>query len=233
MDWTPEMDRALGTATDTELATLWGIPRAEVVERRKARRIARYSPGRADRGPRAPRAPRTCGEDGCARPVWARGKCAAHAAAARATGSAPLRASTPIARKTPIVAKSPTARATPKKRRAPKPGVTPDTRAAVLARAAGRCEACGNGFTEAGVHVHHRKKRSQGGGHDLPNLVALHPDCHVIAPGAVHQRSAWAYEVGLMVRRGEDPAAVPLLLHGRREVLLAVDEPAYLAVAAV
>jgi len=231
MDWTPDMDAQLGRASDTELATRWGIPRAEVVERRKARRVARYSPTRADRAQRAPRPARTCTEDGCAHPVWARGLCTGHAAAA-STRTVKPRAKAPMRTK-PLAAKAAAARTAPKKRRAPKPGVTAETRALVLARAQGRCEACGRPLTDAGVHVHHRKKRSQGGGHDLPNLVALHPDCHVIAPESVHQRSAWAYEVGLMVRRGEDPAAVPLLLHGRREVLLAVDEPAYLAVAAV
>lgn len=104
-------------------------------------------------------------------------------------------------------------------RRPPKPGVTAETRAIVLARCGGRCEACGEPLGRSGVDIHHRQRR-RGGDHSPANLVALHPSCHTVAPQAVHQRPAWARERGLIVRSTGDPAATPLTLPSGRRVLL-------------
>lgn len=67
-------------------------------------------------------------------------------------------------------------------------GIPPKVRATVLARADGRCEGCGN---TAPLELHHRRFRSRGGKHTVPNLVALcgwgnHTGCHGRAhnPGA-------------------------------------------------
>jgi hypothetical protein len=100
-----------------------------------------------------------------------------------------------------------------------KPGVTPETRAIVLARCGGRCEACGKPLGQSGVDLHHRQRR-RGGDHSPANLVALHPSCHTITPESVHQRPAWARERGLIVRSTEDPATTPLALSSGRRVLL-------------
>lgn len=101
----------------------------------------------------------------------------------------------------------------------PKPGVTPETRALVLTRCGGRCEACGKNLERGGVDLHHRQRR-RGGDHSPANLVALHPSCHTVAPEAVHQRPAWAREQGLIVHSTDDPAITPLMLPSGRRVLL-------------
>jgi 5-methylcytosine-specific restriction endonuclease McrA len=89
-----------------------------------------------------------------------------------------------------------------------------DIRAAVLARARWRCQACG---ARTRLDVHHILKRAQGGSDfDLERLVALCRPCHaqtdapyakgrlVIRPGsggrpiltAVHAVSKWALDRG-------------------------------------
>lgn len=158
------------------------------------------------------------------------------------TGGGSLARGGPIQRKTPpprcrrtpeAAPPDPTARCrqrqAAKARREHDPGVTEDTRAQLLARCRGRCEACGRDLERGGVHVHHRKRRRDGG-HTLDNLVVLHPTCHVVAPEAVHQRPAWARELGLIVRASADPASTPLTLPDGRTVLLSPDTPAYLAI---
>lgn len=66
------------------------------------------------------------------------------------------------------------------------------------------CPHCGNWFALAGAHVHHRKKRTQGGGNDPANLILCPPACHE----DIHSNPARSYELGHMVRRGDDPEAV-------------------------
>lgn len=52
-------------------------------------------------------------------------------------------------------------------------------RAEVLARAGHRCERCGLSIEFVGrLHLHHRKTRAQGGGHEAENLSALCKACH-------------------------------------------------------
>lgn len=96
--------------------------------------------------------------------------------------------------------------------------ITPATKAVVLERCGGRCEACGE-LLAGRVHYHHRQRR-QDGGHAASNVVALHPDCHVVAPQAVHQRPAWARERGLIVPTWADPASTVLVLASGRRVAL-------------
>lgn len=43
--------------------------------------------------------------------------------------------------------------------------------------------------------VHHRKARSQGGGHDLENLIVLADSCHRYC----HEHPEWARSVGLIL----------------------------------
>lgn len=132
-------------------------------------------------------------------------------------GEKGLSRGTPLTRATPM----PRVGASPKPAAAKprKPGVTTETRAVVLARCAGRCEACGKDLDRGGVDLHHRQRR-RGGDHSPVNLVALHPACHTVAPEAVHQRPAWARERGLIVRSTDDPAVTPLVLPSGRRVLL-------------
>ena len=43
----------------------------------------------------------------------------------------------------------------------------------------GQCLVCGQALTkESGWHVHHLRRRADGGGEALANLVLLHPNCH-------------------------------------------------------
>lgn len=102
------------------------------------------------------------------------------------------------------------------------------TKPVVLDRCEGRCEACGEPLgREFVTHFHHRKLRGQGGDNEPCNIVALHSVCHVLAPRAVHQNTAWARERGLIVPRHLDPAQVPLVLPSGRVVLLDPDFPWY------
>lgn len=91
-------------------------------------------------------------------------------------------------------------------------------RAAVMARADGKCEICGIG---ARLEVHHRLARSHGGKHEVENLLALcgwgnHTGCH----GKAHSDSL-RYVHGWAVRTGYDPGAVLVLYRGKLCWLLA------------
>lgn len=74
-------------------------------------------------------------------------------------------------------------------------------RPAVRERSGGRCEA--RGFAEncsgRGEHVHHRRRRGQGGANTLANLIDVCSFCHA----KIHGRPALAYEHGYLVRRGD------------------------------
>lgn len=64
-----------------------------------------------------------------------------------------------------------------------------------------QCELVGFGADHehwGGIEVHHRLRRSQGGGHDLDNLVVLCSAAHAY----VHKNPEWAYGVGLLIRSG-------------------------------
>lgn len=125
---------------------------------------------------------------------------------------------TPLARKKPAATRRPTS----------KP-VAPGLRAALWIRSQGLCESCGQPLPEKGWHAHHRLRAAHGRLDTLPNLVALHPLCHVNAPQAVHQRTGWAKDRGLLVKSTEDPAVMPLTLANGRRVWLS-DDGTYLDV---
>lgn len=96
--------------------------------------------------------------------------------------------------------------------RTPMPQETVDT---VHARSGYRCEGCG-GHSH---HLHHRKLRSQGGGHEVSNILGLCRPCHDWA----HQHPALARERGWIVKGSRDPREVPARIkthHGVRWGLL-------------
>lgn len=72
---------------------------------------------------------------------------------------------------------------------------------AVRARSAGRCEAdtpaCPPGPHD-GHHLHHRRTRAQGGGHDPSNLLLV---CHS-AHRFIHDHPAVSYGAGWLTPRG-------------------------------
>ena len=54
------------------------------------------------------------------------------------------------------------------------------------------CEARWGDCQRIGVHAHHRRLRSQGGGHDSENLLWVCPNCHV----DIHANPAQAIKKG-------------------------------------
>ena len=78
-------------------------------------------------------------------------------------------------------------------------------RQAVKDRSGGLCEHCGR---PGANHLHHRKLRSQGGGHTVENLLNVRWDCH----RSIHADPDHAYDMGWLVRSWADPAQVPLVV---------------------
>lgn len=82
--------------------------------------------------------------------------------------------------------------------------IPPKIRLAVAERSGGVCE-CGCG--RRAEHIHHRKLRSQGGRHELANLLHLSNLCHA----DTHGNPERSYALGLMVHGWCDPADVPVV----------------------
>lgn len=120
--------------------------------------------------------------------------------------SGPLRRLTPLRRVTPLT-RDRQARTRPLRR----PSMPKGVRAAVYARAGGRCDRCRTPVPADEWQAHHRMLRSRGGRDTLANLVALCLTCHEW----VHAHPRHATLHGLMVASWEDPAALPVHLHGR------------------
>lgn len=59
------------------------------------------------------------------------------------------------------------------------------------------CEVC---RTERHAHLHHRKRRSQGGPNTMENLLAVCSYCH----DKIHANPKWAYDKGLMIRGADE-----------------------------
>jgi 5-methylcytosine-specific restriction protein A len=115
---------------------------------------------------------------------------------------------------------------TPMKSRYRGTGPAPDVVDLVYDRAAHSCELClvavgpGRGDDH---ELHHRRPRRMGGSllpdtNLPPNLLLLCPDCH----STVERERAAAYEGGWLVRQGDNPALVPVLIGAQRWVLLTV-----------
>lgn len=118
-------------------------------------------------------------------------------------------------------------RRVPLRRRAVRPDVVAlqrRIRRMVRDRAGDLCEICGRARYN---NIQHRLPLSAGGTWDIPNLLAVCGNgnvdgCH----GLIHQHSTTAYANGWSVRRGTDPAAMPVLLmteRGKRYVWLRAD----------
>lgn len=91
-----------------------------------------------------------------------------------------------------------------------------EQRTILALRSGYRCERCGADLHTTGLQAHHRRMRSQGGGHDIRNLVALDPACHAW----VHAHPTESYLTGFLVRSTRDPYLIPIHLHTGRCVLL-------------
>lgn len=85
-----------------------------------------------------------------------------------------------------------------------------DQMPALFARSNGRCEAKLPGCKGSGQHAHHRRRRSQGGRHELANLVWLCHPCHTW----IHAHPEQSFVHGFLVASWDDPAQVPI--HGKR-----------------
>jgi 5-methylcytosine-specific restriction endonuclease McrA len=117
--------------------------------------------------------------------------------------------------------RTPLRRSPPARRRQPKQKVgsaPPELRAIVWERESYRCASCGC-WLAAGWHCHHRKLRSQGGRHELPNLLALCAACH----GWAHENPADAQARGLIVPSWAIPAVRAVFCHDGRLVALGDD----------
>lgn len=116
-----------------------------------------------------------------------------------------------------------------------------DLRRAAYERDRGRCVVTGAplGDPDADTwHLHHRRPGGMGGTRradqdSLPNVICLLARVHNFgAPGllldgevrSVHGSPVWSGPRGYLLSPSErDPAAVPLLLHGRRWVFLTAE----------
>lgn len=95
----------------------------------------------------------------------------------------------------------------------------------MFARAGGCCEACGAIVGRIPYSIHHRQPRGMGGSRDPAansptNLLLLcgtgTTGCH----GEAESNRTAARARGVLVPRGTDPAAVPVLLHDTQWVYL-------------
>lgn len=131
---------------------------------------------------------------------------------------------TALERRTPLKAKTGLKRGgyiRPKPTRKPKPSreFWQAQREALFARNHGRCEHCGRDLSDAGLEAHHRKLRSQGGGHSLVNLAALCPESHRWA----HAHPLEAQALGFIVPREGHSHHRPMTLHSGRIVRLTLE----------
>lgn len=104
-----------------------------------------------------------------------------------------MKRSEPLKRNTPL-------KRTPLKTKRKTDTVWLKARKEVMLRSWGRCEAQWGGCLGTVQHVHHKKLRSQGGGHELSNLLA----CCFICHNLIHANPAMASRKGHLVRIKED-----------------------------
>ncbi len=70
---------------------------------------------------------------------------------------------------------------------------------AVIARAGGYCDRCGEVLT--GYHLHHRKMKSQGGPDTVTNLMVVSPACHAW----IHANPRESYTRGWLIKGWAEP----------------------------
>lgn len=98
----------------------------------------------------------------------------------------------------------------------------------IYQRSGGLCEASGLPLPR-NWELHHRRPRGMGGTSrpdtdTAPNVLALTPEVHNMHPDSVHMRRWWSEPRGYLLSQHEpNPAAVPVLLHGRDWVTLTTD----------
>jgi hypothetical protein len=119
-------------------------------------------------------------------------------------------------RRTPLVSVSALARSPFVAKPAKRSPEENRAKTALRRRSGGRCEGCGR--AEA-TDAAHRLARSQGGLWHVVNLLHLDRPCHRWQ----HDNPEMARSVGWTVRRGQNPATTPALLHAVGLVLLGAD----------
>lgn len=101
-------------------------------------------------------------------------------------------------------------------------GFTPATRAIVYARAGQRCELCGE--YAYGGSVHHRRPRGMGGDKrpetsSPANALLLCGQGNTGCHGWVESHRLEAYDLGLLLRRWQDPRLEPVTIRAGRVLL--------------
>lgn len=94
----------------------------------------------------------------------------------------------------------------------------------VHARSEMICEAMIRGVcTWNGAHLHHRKMRSQGGGHEPNNLGFICDNCHRF----IHGNTNWAYENGWLIHSWNEIQWPPNYYRGqkRKEINYGKERP--------
>ncbi|MHC9647376.1 HNH endonuclease [Corynebacterium diphtheriae] len=88
---------------------------------------------------------------------------------------------------------------------------------AVISRSRGACEAMNSqSCTGLGQPLHHRRMRSQGGSHEVTNLIYVCSGCHQW----IHGHPKESYKAGWLVRSVHDPSSTPVQYRNRQADLL-------------
>lgn len=93
---------------------------------------------------------------------------------------------------------------------------------AVIKRANGYCESCGNPLAED-FALHHRKLRSRGGDDCVSNLIAVHHHCHNLGTDSIHLKPKDATLKGFMCPSWEQPENYPMWLYGKENLIVKLD----------
>ncbi|MEU8157994.1 hypothetical protein AB0B94_30445 [Micromonospora sp. NPDC048986] len=131
---------------------------------------------------------------------------------------APLKTYTPLARKTRLRQVSEKRAATPVKRARVAPAVSPGVRTVLLDRSGGWCEMALTGCLGTGTDPAHRLARKAGGRKGAAKAANDRPSNALWACRRCHDwseaRPAESYELGLMLREGQEPTLEPVVRRG-------------------